>query len=105
MDHSLSALWRTWLNFRRGKKRTAELDEFRYYLERNLNELHLELQDETYRHVGYRSFCVSDPKRRMIAVASIKDRFVHRFLYDDLVERYDKTFLYDVWSCREGTGR
>jgi retron-type reverse transcriptase len=40
----------------------------------------------------------------MIAVASIKDRFVHRFLYDDLVERYDKTFLYDVWSCREGKG-
>jgi len=57
-----------------------------------------------YHHGGYCSFCVNDPKQRMIAVASAKDRFVHRLLYDHLVELYDKTFLYDVWSCRKEKG-
>jgi len=47
---------------------------------------------------------VNDTKRREIAVASIKDRFIHRLLYEHLVKIYDKTFIYDVWSCREGKG-
>jgi len=66
--------------------------------------LHRELRDGTYRHGSYRSFCVNDTKRREIAVASIKDRFVHRLLYEHLVKIYDKTFIHDVWSCREGKG-
>jgi retron-type reverse transcriptase len=47
---------------------------------------------------------VNDTKRREIVVASIKDRFVHRLLYEHLVGIYDKTFIFDVWSCREGKG-
>jgi len=47
---------------------------------------------------------VNDTKRREIAVASIRDRFVHRLLYEYLVQIYDQTFIYDVWSCREGKG-
>ena len=88
----------------RGKKPTAELDELRYYLESNLRALHCELHAGTYRHGGYRSFLVNDTKPRQIAVASVKDRFVHRLLYEYLVELYDKTFIGDVWSCRTGKG-
>jgi len=47
---------------------------------------------------------VSDSKRRVISVAPIRDRIVHRLLYDHLVESYDKTFDHDVWSCRKGKG-
>ena len=88
----------------RGKKRTAELEHFSYHLERNLKEVHRELVNNTYKHGTYRSFCVNDTKRRDIAVASIKDRFVHRLLYEHLVKVYDKIFIYDVWSCREDKG-
>lgn len=66
--------------------------------------MHHELRSGTYRHGGYRAFSVNDPKRREIAVASIKDRFVHRLLYEYLVPIYDKTFQYDIWSCRKGKG-
>lgn len=104
MDISVSALWHCWQRFVQGKKCTEELDEFRYYLERNLRSLQIELQDGTYRHGGYRTFSVHDPKQREIAVASVKDRFVHRLLYEYLVEIYDKTFIDDVWSCRKGKG-
>lgn len=47
---------------------------------------------------------VNDNKRRDIAVASVRDRVVHRLLYDYLVPIWDKTFIYDAWSCRQGKG-
>lgn len=88
----------------KGKRRTKELEEYRYHLEGNLTTLHGELHDGTYRHGAYRFFSVNDPKRREIAVAGIKDRIVHRLLYEALVEVYDKTFIFDVWSCRKEKG-
>lgn len=104
IDLSLPALWQCWQRFVRGKKRTPEFEHFRFHLEQNLTELYRELRDGTYRHSSYNSFCVNDTKRREIAVASIRDRFVHRLIYDYLVGIYDKTFIHDVWSCREGKG-
>lgn len=101
---SLPALWLCWQRFVCGKKRTTELTNFIWNLEGNLKELHHELSNGTYKHGPYRTFCVNDTKRREIAVASIRDRFVHRLLYEHLVKIYDKTFIYDVWSCREGKG-
>lgn len=104
IDLSLPALWHCWQRFVRGKKRTAELHHFIFHLEENLKKLASELINRTYKHGSYRSFCVNDTKHRDIAVASIKDRLVHRLLYEYLVKIYDKTFIYDVWSCREGKG-
>lgn len=104
IDLSVPALWRCWLRFVRGKKRTLNFEHFRFHVEKNLTALHRELRDGTYRHGSYLSFCVNDTKRREIAVASIRDRFVHRLLYEHLVGIYDRTFIYDVWSCREEKG-
>ena len=104
MDIDLSALWHCWQKFVRGKKRTGELEHFRYHLEANLRALSNELQTGTYRHGPYRTFTVSDTKKRRIAVAPLRDRLVHRLLYDHLVEIFDETFLFEVWSCRKGKG-
>jgi len=104
IDYSLPALWHCWQQFVRGKKRSAELDYFQFHLEKNLKTLEHELKNQTYKHGAYRSFTVNDTKRRDIAVAGIKDRFVHRLLYAYLVKIYDKIFIYDVWSCRKGKG-
>lgn len=104
MDVSIEALWRCWKRFRTGKKRTTEFERFAYNLEEHLFSLQRDLADGTYRHGSYRTFEVRDPKRRMIAVASVRDRLVHRLLYDELVRLYDHIFLYDVWSCRKEKG-
>lgn len=37
-------------------------------------------------------------------MASVRDRIVHRLVYDFLVGIYDETFIYDAWSCRKGKG-
>ncbi|MFH0820518.1 MAG: reverse transcriptase domain-containing protein [Candidatus Peregrinibacteria bacterium] len=101
---SLENLWETWLNFRKGKKPTPELYELQYNLERNLFKLHKELNSRMYRHGQYRTFTVCDNKKRVISVAPIRDRIVHRLIYDYLVPIYDRTFIFDAWSCRKGKG-
>lgn len=104
IDLSLSNIWQSWFKFRRGKKLTQELQRFNYYLEENLFALYDELNNGSYRHQGYRKFITTDSKRREISVASTKDRVVHRLIYEYLVEIYDKTFIFDVWSCRKNKG-
>lgn len=101
---SLRNIWRSWLEFRKGKRAGAELHAFQYVLERNLRELHKNLNEGRYRHGGYRKFIVCDNKRREISVASIRDRVVHRLVYDFLEKIYDKIFIFDAWSCRKNKG-
>lgn len=104
LDISIEGLWNSWRRFSAGKRRTCELDSFSYRIEQELFLLEQELKDETYHHGEYRTFVVSDCKKRTISVASIRDRVVHRLLYDYLVRCFDHTFIYDAWSCRRGKG-
>lgn len=90
--------------FRKGKHPSQELCDFQYNLERNLFSLHRDLNEGIYRHSGYRTFVVCDNKRREVSVASVRDRVTHRLMYDYLNTLYDKTFVYDAWSCRKGKG-
>lgn len=80
------------------------MHDFQYHLEKNLYELFRDLNAGHYRHGGYKKFVVCDNKRREISVASVRDRVAHRLVYDFLEKIYDKTFIYDAWSCRKGKG-
>lgn len=104
IDLGLGNIWRSWFVFRKGKQYTRELHGFQYYLEENLLRLFEDLNGGTYKHGKYKKFTVCDNKRREISVASLRDRVVHRLVYDYLNEMYDKTFIYDAWSCRKGKG-
>jgi len=104
MDFSLKNIWQTFFSFRQGKKKSAELEYFQYYLENSLFGLYKDLNTDAYQHGLYRQFIATDNKRRCVSVAGIRDRVVHRLLYDHLVIIYNKIFIYDVWSCRPGKG-
>ena len=80
------------------------MEKFQYHLEGELSLLHRDLKNQRYVHGGYRTFTVFDPKKREICVSSLRDRVVHRILYEHLVTIFDPTFSYDVWSCRKGKG-
>ena len=100
----LENIFQSWFAYRKGKRTTQSLDFFQFYLEKELTGLWFDLNNSTYKHGNYTKFIVSDNKTRHISVASIRDRVVHRLIYDYLVNIYDKTFIYDVWSCRKGKG-
>ncbi|HMQ95682.1 MAG TPA: reverse transcriptase/maturase family protein [Candidatus Saccharibacteria bacterium] len=93
-----------WRVFRKGKRPSRHIDEFAYYLERNITDLTTQINEKTYRHGGYQRIVVSDKKRRDLAVATVRDRVIHRYIYDRLVVCFDKSFDPDVWSCRQGKG-
>ncbi len=101
---SLKNIWESWLRYRKGKKVSRELLVFQYNIEENLQNLFFDLNDGTYQHGGYRTFIVTDNKTREISVAGIRDRVVHRLMYDYLNGIYDETFVYDAWSCRTDKG-
>ena len=104
IDLGLENIWRSWFVFKKGKNFTTELHAFQYHMEKNLYELFKTLNDNSYRHGGYRKFIVCDNKPREISVARVRGRVVHRLVYDYLNKIYDKTFIYDAWSCRMNKG-
>lgn len=104
MQSDYPTLYTAWQRFRKGKRPSRAIDDFAYNLEINIEQLAAELTDQTYCHGGYQKVVLQEKKRRDLAVASVRDRVVHRLLYDYLVDLYDKSFDPDVWSCRAGKG-
>ncbi|MCL2451798.1 reverse transcriptase/maturase family protein [Candidatus Saccharibacteria bacterium] len=103
-DEISGDLFAAWRNFRRGKKPNTAIDEFAYNLTANLARLADEIERREYRHGGYRRVVVEEKKRRDLAVAAVRDRVVHRLVYDELVEIFDAKFDPDAWSCRKDMG-
>jgi retron-type reverse transcriptase len=104
MDLSLKNIYKSWYDFRRSKKISWEINNFEYYLEENLFELWRDLNNEKYQCGKYKNFIVNDNKKRRIFVSSVRDRVVHRLIYNYLVDIYDKTFIFDIWSNRKNKG-
>ncbi len=101
---SLENIFQAWNEFVKGKRKKKDVQEFNFRLENNLFELYKRLKNKTYRHGGYQDFYVQDPKRRHIHKAKVEDRIIHHLLYKYLYGIFDKTFIYDSYSCRIGKG-
>jgi len=82
----------------------ADVLEFKLRLEDNIFELHQELKNRTYEHSDYTAFNVCDPKLRKIHKANVKDRILHHAVFRILYPIFDKSFIFDSYSCRIGKG-
>lgn len=101
---SLENLFLAWNEFKRGKTKRFDVQQFEFNLEDNLFQLYQELKNKTYKHSEYTSFCVQDPKLRHIHKAKVRDRIVHHLISKYLNNIYDKTFICDSYSCRKNKG-
>ena len=101
---SIENLFQAWNEFRVGKRKRADVQEFERHLEDNLFDLHFLLKTKGYKHGNYHSFYVQDPKRRHIHKAKVADRVIHHLLYTYLYKLYDNNFIYDSYSCRVDKG-
>ena len=73
-------------------------------VEEALFRLHDELKQGTYRHGGYETFLVRDPKLRRIHKASVRDRLLHHAIHRVLYPHFDTRFIFDSYSSRKGKG-
>lgn len=101
---SVENLLLAWQEFIRGKKNRKDVQEFQLYLMKNIFELHFDLKNKTYQHSKYQKFNISDPKPREINKASVRDRLLHHAIYQKLYPFFDKKFIGDSYSCRNGKG-
>ncbi|MGI6347704.1 MAG: reverse transcriptase domain-containing protein [Patescibacteria group bacterium] len=101
---SLENLFISWEEFKKGKANRNEVMEFEINLEDNIFGLHEDLRGGVYKHSGYSSFFIHDPKRRHIHKASVRDRLVHHAIHRIIEPEWDKIFIFDSWSSRKNKG-
>ena len=101
---SLENLLAAWQEFRIGKRKRKDVQQFERNLMENLINLHNDLRARTYQHGPYHAFRISDPKPRDIHKASVRDRVLHHAIYRMLYPFFDAAFIYTSYSCRNNKG-
>lgn len=101
---SIENLFKAWSEFKKGKRNRKDVQVFERYLEDNLFLLHEQLREKAYKHGDYTAFNIYDPKFRHIHKAEVRDRIIHHAIVSVIDPVFDKTFIYDSYSCRKNKG-
>ena len=88
----------------RGKRWRGNVLAFNHQLERELIQLQLELQQQTYQPGAYRTFRIFEPKLRLISAAPYRDRVVHHAVCNIIVPIFQQGFILDSYANRVGFG-
>ncbi|MBI2052209.1 MAG: hypothetical protein HYT38_00830 [Candidatus Sungbacteria bacterium] len=64
----------------------------------------MNLLSTSIQHGSYTPFYVTDPKLRHIHKASVRDRVLHQAVFRALYHIFDKSFIFDSYSCRVDKG-
>lgn len=78
--------------------------EFAQNAEEQLHRLWNDIECGTYRHEPYTTFQIRDPKLRTINKACVRDRILHQALFTNLEPIFDRGFIFDSYSSRNGKG-
>ncbi|MEM6455110.1 MAG: reverse transcriptase domain-containing protein [Acidobacteriota bacterium] len=98
------ALLRAWQRYARGKRRRPSVAAFAQRAEQHVLDLADALADGSYRPRTHRLLTVRDPKPRLIAIAPVRDRVVHRAIYDALAPDFHRGLTADTFACLEDRG-
>ena len=93
------------LKSRKGKGYRKEIILFNLKQEEYIMWLLEKLQTKTYKHGGYSTFYVTEPKLRKIEKSKYIDRIVHRWLVDNLLEpAFVPQFINTSYACLKNRG-
>ena len=97
-------LYRAYKDARRNKRGKGYQLTFELELEDNLARLRDELLSGSYHPLTSTCFVIHDPKMREIFAADFRDRIVHHLFYNYTYKLFERTFIYDSYSCIAGRG-
>ena len=90
---------------RKGKGYRKEIIEFNLKQEEYIMWLLEKLQNKTYKHGGYTTFYVTEPKVRKIEKSKYIDRIVHRWVVNNFLEpAFVPQFVPTSYACIKGKG-
>lgn len=101
---SISNLWQCWLKTRKGKFGKNRVQRFDADAMKHLIRIQELLRDDSFQFGPYRYFEIVDKKRRDVVDSPMKDRVVHRMIYDHLAPRWNKKFIHDSYGNIKGKG-
>ena len=102
---SIDKLMKAHIDSRKSKGSRKEIILFNLKQEEYIKYLYEKLKDGTYKHGGYTSFYVYEPKKRKIEKSGYIDRIVHRWLVDNILKPYYlPRFIYTSYACIDKRG-
>lgn len=88
-----------------GKTTRKNVVKFNLKQEEYIMWLYERLKTRTYKHGGYTSFYVTEPKLRKVEASAYIDRVVHRWVVDSfLMNIFVPQFISTTYACLKGKG-
>lgn len=88
-----------------GKTTRRNVVKFNLKQEEYIMWLYERLKTRTYKHGGYTSFYVTEPKLRKVEASAYIDRVVHRWVVDSfLMNTFVPQFISTTYACLKGKG-
>ncbi len=97
---SVENIFLAWEEFSQGKKSNKGVANFELNLEDHLFKMHDELVTGKFKLHPYKVCIIQDPKRRVIHIASVRDRVLFHAIYRKLYHVFDPLFIHSVYSSR-----
>ncbi len=97
---NLEHLFLAWDEFKKGKGTRPDVIDFEMNLEKHIIDLHHDLKNTTYKHAPYAGFYITDPKRRHVHKATVRDRILHHAIFNILNPIFELTYISYSFSCR-----
>lgn len=98
------ALWQSYNMAKRAKMRTEDEHKFEMFAAENIYQLANDISNRVYTPSRGKAFITHNPVIREIFAAPFRDRIVHHLLYALNGFWWDRHFIYDSYSCRDGKG-
>jgi retron-type reverse transcriptase len=97
-------LFQAYYDARKHKRNTINQLAFEVDLEKNVLQLYQELVEDRYEIGKSVHFIQFHPVKREIFAGNFRDRIIHHLIYNYIAPIFEKTFIYDSYSCRKGKG-
>lgn len=93
-----------WLKAIRGKRKNPDVLLFSRDVDGNLEKIRARLESENPGWGSYKSFILTDPKKRIITAASFPERVMHHAVMNILSPLFERKYIYHSYACRKGKG-
>ena len=85
-------------------KRHLKKTRFHLHHEFMINQLAIDIKNNTYFPVKSSIFVVLNPKPREVIASDLRDRIVHHYIYEYMEKYWERRFVPNSYACRPGKG-
>ena len=100
----LAELFEAYFDCRKNKRNALNALGFEADYEAYLVRLWMDINNDSYQPGRSIAFIVHKPVKRVIFAADFLDRMLHHLLINKLNPLFERTFIYDSYTCRSGKG-